>query len=93
MMVSETYISEVQARLRSVPNAAVRVANDPDGRPRIVAGIGGNEVEIRVMRDLSPAADDATLFVGHAFSDVPRLLEAVRSGEPLSMAEDQPRVR
>jgi hypothetical protein len=48
---------------------------------------GARQVELRVTRDGDPAGDGDVLFVGHAFSDIPLLLDAIETGSPLP-AED-----
>jgi hypothetical protein len=87
MMLSEPYLDEIKARWEAVRDIAVEIAGGPDGRARLLAGHGASQVELRVMREGDPAGDGDVLFVGHAFSDIPRLLGALASGSPLP-AED-----
>ncbi len=87
MMLSESYVDEIKARWEAVRDIAVEIAAGPDGYARLLVGHGASQVELRVRREGDPAGDGDVLFVGHAFSDVPRLLGALASGIPLS-AED-----
>lgn len=86
-MISEPYLSEVRARWDAVRGLAIEVVGDADGHARILVRDGVGQVELRVTRDRDPAGDGDVLFVGHAFSDLPLLLEALESGSLLS-AED-----
>lgn len=86
-MLSEPYLDEIRARWEAVRDVAVEIAGGPDGHAKLLAGRAANRVELRVRRERDPAGDGDVLFVGHAFSDIPRLLGALRSGRPLS-AED-----
>jgi hypothetical protein len=63
---------------------AIEIAADSDSHVRILARQGTSQVELRVMRDEDPAGDGDVQFVGHAFLDIPRLLEALVSGRHLS---------
>jgi len=87
MMLSEPYIDEIMARWEAVRDIAVEIAGGPDGHAKLLAGHGASQVELRVRREGDPAGDGDVLFVGHAFSDIPRLLGALGSGSPLP-AED-----
>lgn len=49
----------------------------------VLARQGASQAELRVTRDVDPASDGDVLFVGHAFLDIPRLLEVLESGSPL----------
>jgi hypothetical protein len=83
-MIGTPYLSEVRARWEAVRSLAIEVAADPDGHARLLVRDGADQVELRVTRDGDPAGDGDVLFVGRAFSDVPRLLEALESGRYLS---------
>ena len=83
MMISGPYLDEVRARWEVVRELAIEIAS-ADGHAKVLACHGASQVELRVMRDGDPAGDGDVLFVGHAFSDVPRLLEALESGRHLS---------
>lgn len=83
-MISEPYADEIRARWEAVRDMAIGIATGPDGRAKILVRHGASRVELRVTR---PAGDGDVLFVGHAFSDIPRLLDALESGSPLP-AED-----
>src|SRR5712692_4571274 len=87
MMISEPYLDEIRARWEAVRDIAIEVASGPGGHARVLTRYGASQVELRVMRDGDPASEGDVLFVGHAFSDVPRILEALESGSHLS-AED-----
>jgi hypothetical protein len=87
MMISGSYRDEVRARWEAVRDMAIEITSGSDGRTEVLAHDGTGPVELRVTRDGDPASDSDVLFVGHAFSDIPRLLEAFESGSLLS-AED-----
>lgn len=87
MMISGPYLDEIRARWGAVRDIAVEIAGGPDGHAKLLAGHGASQVELRVMREGDPAGDGDVLFVGHAFSDIPRLLEVLESGGLLP-AED-----
>lgn len=87
MMISEPYLDEIRARWEAVRDLAIEIASGSDGHAKVLARLGASQGELRVRRDGDPASDGDVLFVGHAFSDVPRLLEALESGSQLS-AED-----
>jgi len=86
-MISEPYADEIRARWEAVRDFAIEIASDSAGSAKILARLGASQAELRVTRDGDPASDGDVLFVGHAFSDIPRLLEALESGSQLS-AED-----
>jgi hypothetical protein len=87
MMISEPYADEIRARWEAVRDIAIEIVTDPDGNAKIVVGLGASQAELRITRNGDPAGDGDVLFVGHAFSDIPRLLDALASGSPLP-AED-----
>jgi hypothetical protein len=87
MMLSESYLDEIRARCEAVRDIAIEIAGGPDGHAKLLAGHAVGEMELRVRREGDPAGDGDVLFVGHAFSDIPRLLGALGSGSPLP-AED-----
>ena len=89
MMINEPYLDEVRARWEAVREIARDIAIEitSDGHVKILARHGASPVELRVTRDGEPAGDGDVLFVGHAFSDIPRLLEALESGSLLSTEE------
>jgi len=87
LMTMESYLDEIQARLVGIRGITAEVVSDPGGNAKILADAGGRREELRVMRDLQTAGNGDVLFVGHAFSDVERLLEVVRSGTHLSVED------
>lgn len=87
MMLSERYLDEIRARWEAVRDTGVEIAAGPGGHARLLAGHSAGKMELRVRREGDPADDGDVLFVGHAFSDIPRLLGALASGSPLP-AED-----
>jgi hypothetical protein len=87
VMISELYRDEIRARWQAVRDMAIEIATGPDGHAKILVRRGARQVELRVTRDGDPAGDGDVLFVGHVFSDIPRLLDAIESGSPLP-AED-----
>jgi hypothetical protein len=87
MMLSRAYLDAIRTRRESVRDLAIEIATGSDGHARILARQGASQVELRVTRDEDPAGEGDVLFVGHAFSDIPRLLDAIESGRHLS-AED-----
>jgi hypothetical protein len=87
MMLSEPYLDEIRARWEAVRDIAVEIADGPGGHAKILVRRGASQAELRVTREGDPAGDGDVLFVGHAFSDIPRLLGALASGSPLP-AED-----
>lgn len=86
-MISGRYLDEIRARWEAVRDTAVEIAAGPDGHARLLAGHGAGQVELCVTREGDPAGDGDVLFVGHVFSDIPRLLEVLESGGLLA-AED-----
>jgi hypothetical protein len=87
MMLQEPYLAEIRARWEAIHDPAVEIARGPDCRARLLVGRGVGQAELRVTREGDPAGDGDVLFVGHAFSDIPRLLGVLESGSLLS-AED-----
>lgn len=87
MMLSGPYLDGIRARWEAVRDMAIEIATGSDGHARVLARHGASQVELRVTRDGDPASDGDVLFVGHAFLEIPRLLEALESGRRLS-AED-----
>jgi hypothetical protein len=87
VVISEPYADEIRARWEAVRDIAIEIATGPGGHAKILVRRGASQAELRVTRDGDPAGDGDVLFVGHAFSDIPRLLEALESGSPLP-AED-----
>jgi hypothetical protein len=83
MMISGPYLDEIRARWEAVRDIAIEIAGGPDGHARLLVRHGARQVELRVTRDWDPASDGDVLFIGHLFSDIPRLLEALESGSPL----------
>jgi hypothetical protein len=83
MVLSEPYLDEIRARWEAVRNTAVEIAGGADGHAKLMAGHATSQLELRVRREGNPAGDGDVLFVGHAFSDIPRLLGALESGSPL----------
>lgn len=84
MIISKPYLDEVKGRWEAVRDFTIEVTNDSGGHAKVVAHCGAEEAELRVTRDGDPAGDGDVLFVGHAFSDIPRLLEALEFDSPLS---------
>jgi hypothetical protein len=91
MIINESYLAEVRTRWEAVRDIAVEIVSDSDGHAKLLARYGASEAELRVTRDGDPADDGDVLFVGHAFSDVPRMLEVLESGSLLS-AEDAAKI-
>jgi hypothetical protein len=87
MMISEPYLDEIRARWEAVRDIAIEIASGPDGHAMVLARQGASQAELRVTRDGDPASDGDVLFVGRAFSDIPRLLEVLETGSLLP-AED-----
>jgi hypothetical protein len=87
MVISGPYLDGIRARWEAVRDIAIEIASGSDGHAKVLARHGASQVELRVTRDGDPASDGDVLFIGHAFSDIPRLLEALESGSLLS-AED-----
>jgi hypothetical protein len=83
-MISDLYLGEVRARWEAVRDIAGEITSGSDGHVKILARHGASQVELRVTRDEDPAGDGDVMFVGHAFSDIPRLLDALGSGSVLS---------
>ena len=81
MMLSKVYLDQIRARWESVRGMAVEIAAGPDGHAGLLVGHGASRAELRVTREADPAGDADIVFVGHAFSDIPQLLEVVRSGK------------
>jgi hypothetical protein len=77
MMISGPYIEGIRARWEAVRDIAIEIASDAGGLAKVLARHGASQVELRVTRDEDPASDGDVLFIGHAFSDIPRLLEAL----------------
>lgn len=86
-MISGPYLDEINARWEAVRDIAIEIAGDSDAHVMVLARHGANQVELRVTRDGDPANDGDVLFIAHAFSDIPRLLETLQSGSSLP-AED-----
>jgi hypothetical protein len=86
-MISEPYADEIRVRWEAVRDMAIDIATGPDGHAKILVRHGASQVELRVTRDWDPAGAGDVLFVGHAFSDIPRLLDALESDSALP-AED-----
>lgn len=86
-MIRGPYLDEIRARWEAVREIAVEIAGGPDGHAKLLVGHGASQVELRVTREGDPAGDGDVLFVGHAFSDIPRFLEVLESGSLLP-AED-----
>jgi hypothetical protein len=86
-MISEPYADEIRVRWEAVRDMAIDIATGRDGQAKILVRHGASQVELRVTRDGDPAGDGDVLFVGHAFSDIPRLLGALESDSALP-AED-----
>lgn len=86
-MLSEHYLGQVRARWTAVADLVFEVAADGDGRPKVLGREGGRHVELRVTRDNEPASEPDILFIGHAFWDIPRLLELAESGGELPSEE------
>ena len=86
-MIREPYLGEIRARCEAVRDLAIEVASGSDGHARILMRHGASNVELRVTREGDPAGDGDVLFVGHAFSDVPRLLQVLESGKHLPADE------
>jgi len=87
MTISEPYLDEIRARWEAVRDIAIEIASNSGGHAKVLARHGASQVELRVTRDEDPASDGDVIFIGHAFSDIPRLLGALESGSLLS-AED-----
>lgn len=91
-MITGSYLGEIRARCEGVRDLVIEIADGSDGRAKVLARRGASVVELRVMRDGDPAGDGDVLFIGHVFSDIPRLLEALETGSHLS-AEDVALIR
>jgi hypothetical protein len=87
MMLSEPYLDEIRARWEAVRDIAVEIKGNPGGPAKLIAGQAASQVELRVRREGNPAGDADVLFVGHAFSDISRLLGALESGSPLTFED------
>jgi hypothetical protein len=79
-MILGPYLDEIRARWEAVRDIAVEVTGGPDGHVKLLADDGASRAELRVTREGDPAGDGDVLFVGHAFSDIPQLLQALESG-------------
>jgi hypothetical protein len=79
--------SKSRVVLTAMPSSWRVIAGGPYGHAELLAGHGASQVELRVTREGDPASDGDVLFVGRAFSDIPRLLEVLESGSFL-LAED-----
>jgi hypothetical protein len=88
MIISASYLDEIRARWEAVLDIAIEPVSGPDGAAKVLARDGASPVDLRVTRDGDPASDGDVLFIRHAFSDIPRLLEALGSGSSLLSAED-----
>ena len=86
-MIHGQYLDEIRARWEAVRDIAIEIADGPGGHASVLARDGAGRSELCVMRDGDRASDGDVLFIGHAVSDVPRLLAALESGSLLS-AED-----
>jgi hypothetical protein len=86
-MISSSYVAEIRARWEGVPDLAIDITDGSDGHTKLLASRGAGAAELRVTRDGRPAADGDVLFVGHVFSDIPRLLEMLEAGGHLSADE------
>lgn len=87
-MISGPYLDGIRTRWEAVRDIKVDIAGGCNSHAKVVlTRPGASSSELRVTRDGDPASDGDVLFIGHAFSDVPRLLEALESGSHLS-AED-----
>jgi hypothetical protein len=87
MMISGPYLEGIRARWEAVRDIAIEIASGSDGHAKLLVRQGASQVELRVTRDGDPARDGDVLFIGHVFSDIPRLLDALESGSLLP-AED-----
>jgi hypothetical protein len=87
MMLSDRYLDEIRTRWEAVRDIPVEITDGPGGHVKLLTGNAAGQMELRVTRDDYPAGAGDVLFVGHAFSDIPRLLEASVSGRPLSAEE------
>jgi hypothetical protein len=87
MMISGLYLDGIRARWEAVRDIAIEIASGSDGHAKVLARHSASQAELRVTRDGGPASDGDVLFIGHAFSDILRLLEALESDSLLS-AED-----
>jgi hypothetical protein len=67
-----------------VRDLAIEVAIGADGHAGVLVRHGASRVELRITREGDPAGYGDVVFVGHAFSDVPRLLRVLESGNHLS---------
>lgn len=86
-MITGSHLGEIRARWEGVRHLAIEIADGSDGHAKVLARRGASVAELRVTRDGDPAGDGDVLFVGHVFSDIARLLEALEAGSHLS-AED-----
>jgi hypothetical protein len=87
MMIDGRYLQEIRGRWEAVRDMTVEVISSRDGRTKLLLRHGVTSAELRVTREGEPAADGDVLFVGHAFSDIPRLLVALESGSHLPAEE------
>jgi hypothetical protein len=86
-MISGPYLDEIRARWEAVRDIAIEIASGSDGHAKVLTRHGAGQVELRVTRDGDPASDGDVLFVGHSFSDIPRLLAALESGGHLAAGD------
>jgi hypothetical protein len=83
MMIDGRYLQEIKARWEAVRDMTIDITNSRDGQTKLLLRHGATPAELRVTRDGEPATEGDVLFVGHAFSDIPRLLVALESGRHL----------
>jgi hypothetical protein len=75
-MISDAYLNEIRARLEGIGHLDVSIVGAPDAARLCVQSksLGG---ELRVTREAEPASLHDVKFISHAFSDIPRLLDAL----------------
>ena len=86
--MDESEFRAAEARVQAVSDLWMRVAEDSEGRIRIVGHLGSKEVEIQVRENLRQANEgDVRFAVASALTDLRRLVHAARSGEQLTKGE------
>jgi len=87
IMISTSYLNEMRERWESIRDIVIEVATGPEGQAKLIAEHDGAPVELRVLRDSYLAKAGDVTFIGHAFSDIPRLLQFLESGDPIEVEE------
>lgn len=87
-VLGRQYLEEVKARWAAVADFGFMLLPDASGRLRVVGHAGTRPVELHITRDSDCASQGDILFIGHSFSDIPRLIELQESGASPLSAED-----